>query len=322
MFQQELSKQKDLLASLHYIHYHEAAMNTRFLIFIGTFLSIIFLATSVVTSFVSLAFSWPLSTALLATITFFALVVSYIIGDQLANRTDQFYMKWLGGIFMGGLSVSFTVSLLGHALLAWTEIPKYLLGLGGLGLMVFLTLLGLLFNYVRPAVITKRLAIAKLSTPLRIVQVTDLHFNGLKRLKWAKDIVETVNALNPDIVVFTGDFADVAYRHIQKQVAVLAGIQAKIGKFAVSGNHDFYNGYSLYQDMLKEIGFTFIDNQVVSAGPVQILGLPDKDGESRDKVFRRPISELVKSASTQDPIIVLDHRPEHILENVAEPIAL
>ena len=81
--------------------------------------------------------------------------------------------------------------------------------------------------------------------PLRIVAIADIHmappFMTLERLS---GIVEAANALNPDIVVLLGDYAE--EKHVvsgavssQKTAALLSELRAPLGRWAVMGNHDW-----------------------------------------------------------------------------------
>lgn len=76
----------------------------------------------------------------------------------------------------------------------------------------------------------------------RIVQLSDLHLGTLGSPgRWRK-LTERVNALEPDLVVFTGDLVNNFAAETLGWEPVLGGIAARDGKYAVMGNHD-YGGY-------------------------------------------------------------------------------
>lgn len=71
-----------------------------------------------------------------------------------------------------------------------------------------------------------------------------------------KRIVDKVNALNPDIILFGGDFVK---GHRKKSLAdmneialALKKISAPIGVYAVLGNHDGYIGSAEMKHALKQ----------------------------------------------------------------------
>jgi predicted MPP superfamily phosphohydrolase len=75
----------------------------------------------------------------------------------------------------------------------------------------------------------------KLRTPLRIVQISDLHCERTERLEQL--LVQSINPLNPDVIVFAGDAINEP-QGLELFRQTLAGLNASIGKFAVTGNWD------------------------------------------------------------------------------------
>ncbi len=78
----------------------------------------------------------------------------------------------------------------------------------------------------------------------RIVQISDLHlgtYAGNTRL--VASLVDSVNSLQPDLIVFTGDIVNAASAEAEPFVATLSQLRAKDGVFAILGNHD----YCMYQ---------------------------------------------------------------------------
>lgn len=83
---------------------------------------------------------------------------------------------------------------------------------------------------------------AKLTQPLRILHLSDIHFAYPDR-KLAS-FFDGLAELNPDLVVLTGDIIDCrdGVYEAEKQ---LSKLKSKHGIFAVMGNHDYYD-YQLY----------------------------------------------------------------------------
>ncbi len=78
----------------------------------------------------------------------------------------------------------------------------------------------------------------------RIVQISDLHlgtYAGNTRL--VASLVDSVNQLRPDLIVFTGDLVNAASAEVQPFTPILSRLQAKDGVYAILGNHD----YCMYQ---------------------------------------------------------------------------
>ena len=80
----------------------------------------------------------------------------------------------------------------------------------------------------------------------RIVQFSDAHvgtYTGSRQ--WLlQRAVDTINALRPDIVLFTGDLQNVYPDELDVQVPILSQLKAHDGVMSVLGNHD----YAIYQD--------------------------------------------------------------------------
>ena len=76
---------------------------------------------------------------------------------------------------------------------------------------------------------------------LRVVHFTDLNY-GLTKEKRLKRIVNDINSLKPDIVVFTGDLINPGYKLSSKEqeklIKTLQSIKTTIGKYAILGDED------------------------------------------------------------------------------------
>lgn len=75
---------------------------------------------------------------------------------------------------------------------------------------------------------------------LRIVQFSDLHIGTmLDAVREVGAVVDTVNALKPDMVIFSGDLVTLRCDELSDRVArLLASIDAPLGVWASVGNHD------------------------------------------------------------------------------------
>jgi predicted MPP superfamily phosphohydrolase len=127
--------------------------------------------------------------------------------------------------------------------------------------------------------------------PVRILAISDLHLGepyvGLDRLS---RIVARANALNADLVVLLGDYA-AGHRFISAPVRiadaapVLAGLRAKLGVFAILGNHDWWDdrtaqkrgsGPNLYATALEAAGIPVLSNRAVRVRDFWLAGLEDQ----------------------------------------------
>ena len=139
----------------------------------------------------------------------------------------------------------------------------------------------------------------------KILQFSDVHLGPEFTLKQLENLVEKINALSPDVVVFTGDLIDrfESYKAEREEAkGILQKIHAPLGKYAVFGNHDRGGGGSLfYKKYMEEAGFSVLVNEVQKIKAengkyITISGLDDffnmllvHEPDVVDKVARYPV---------------------------------
>lgn len=74
---------------------------------------------------------------------------------------------------------------------------------------------------------------------LRIVQLTDIHHSLYTPLEDVERAVRMTNHLEPDLIALTGDYVTFSPTYIWPVAQVLGRLRARLGVFAVLGNHDF-----------------------------------------------------------------------------------
>ncbi|GAB4529723.1 MAG: hypothetical protein Fur0018_16520 [Anaerolineales bacterium] len=97
----------------------------------------------------------------------------------------------------------------------------------------------------------------------RIVHISDIHVDTWLGLERLKQVVELVNARQPDLIAITGDFVTT---HQEETIAAmgraLRAMRASDGVLAVLGNHDYWAAAAEVRDMLNAAGIREIGNQV------------------------------------------------------------
>lgn len=144
---------------------------------------------------------------------------------------------------------------------------------------------------------------------LKIVHLTDIHYGTIVNAKNLTNIVNQINQLKPDIVVFTGDLYDESIalndKIVNEIVTCLKNINSTLGKFAVAGNHDYSN--DLFAQIITDSGFTYLENssQIIydeNNTPLEIIGFDD--AWKGNPNYNIPLSNNYK--------IVLVHEPDEI----------
>lgn len=79
-----------------------------------------------------------------------------------------------------------------------------------------------------------------------IVHISDIHARSFEgRENRLQNAVDKINALDSDIIAFTGDLISMNPDELEGATGILGGLKAKDGVFSVLGNHD----YCMYSDM-------------------------------------------------------------------------
>lgn len=98
---------------------------------------------------------------------------------------------------------------------------------------------------------------------LKIVQISDLHTGSMIYPDKLQQAVDMINAIQPDLVFFTGDIVNAVAEEIEPFLDVLQGIQAKLGIYSVLGNHDYGYYHRFDKDEAK--------NKIATAANLQKL---------------------------------------------------
>lgn len=116
---------------------------------------------------------------------------------------------------------------------------------------------------------------------LKIVHFSDLLYKSNIGEEDVKKMVQKINILKPDIVVFTGDLINVNVGMNENDITFLKEelnkIDANIGKYAVYGDYDYI--YANYYDIMNEAGFKVLNNSYETIfyktnEPLYLVGLP------------------------------------------------
>lgn len=159
----------------------------------------------------------------------------------------------------------------------------------------------------------------------RIVQFSDAHvgtYSGHRQ--WIlQRAVDSINALRPDLIVYTGDIQNAKPEELYQQMDILSQLKAKDGVYSVLGNHD----YAQYVDcseaqktancretvsLEKQLGWTLLQNehQYIERGKSRIViaGM-ENDGDGKHFPQKGHIDKTLKGVGDKDFILMLEHDP-------------
>jgi predicted MPP superfamily phosphohydrolase len=151
---------------------------------------------------------------------------------------------------------------------------------------------------------------------LRIVQLTDIHVGPTIGRHFIEELVRRSNALEPDLVVITGDLVDGSVAELGDSVAPLAELRARHGVFFVTGNHEYYSGAAEWVRHLPTLGVRVLRNERVTIGEgAAAFDLAGIDDFSAHGDGHKP--DLPRALAGRDPgraLVLLAHQPRAIDE--------
>ena len=159
-------------------------------------------------------------------------------------------------------------------------------------------------------VIVKTPKIPKSIGRLRVVQISDVHLGLIVREERLKSILNEVKRSEPDLLVSTGDMVDGQINSMTGLAELLREINPRYGKFAVTGNHEFYAGLENSLDFLKKAGFKVLRGETISvAGILNIAGVDDPAGKQFGLFAEVPEKRLLSTLPKGTFTLLLKHRP-------------
>jgi predicted MPP superfamily phosphohydrolase len=145
----------------------------------------------------------------------------------------------------------------------------------------------------------------------RIVQISDMHLGLMVGRKQLADIIWQVEKLAPDLLVSTGDLVDGQRDGLAGLACLLSGIDARHGKLAVTGNHEFYAGIGHSLDFTKEAGFTVLRGETAAVSDFMVVaGVDDQGGHSSEQTAPVLKNMLPDEIADKKFVLLLKHRPE------------
>jgi predicted MPP superfamily phosphohydrolase len=143
-----------------------------------------------------------------------------------------------------------------------------------------------------------------------IVQISDVHLGLIVREGRLEKILEKVKEAHPDILVSTGDLVDGQIDDLSGLAELLNEIQPRFGKFAVTGNHEFYAGLDQALRFTEKAGFTVLRGEARDvAGFITIAGVDDPTARYFGAVRGAPEPRLLAGVSHERLALLLKHRP-------------
>jgi uncharacterized protein len=207
------------------------------------------------------------------------------------------------------------------------SLAKYSTFAGIIGL-VGLLLIGGHINSLMPRITTLHIAIKKKSATMKkvnVVAVSDMHLGAIIGRSRLDSIVNSINALDPDLVLLPGDIVDENLTPVIKQNLgeALKNIKSRLGVFAVTGNHEFIGGAERACDYLTRHNITMLRDQSIKVGgSFYLVGREDRMMSRFVHRRRKDLAELMVTVDKTCPVILMDHEPVGLGEAALQGVDL
>jgi predicted MPP superfamily phosphohydrolase len=175
------------------------------------------------------------------------------------------------------------------------------------------------------SITTRPIALANLPEAFqnyRIAQISDIHFDEFTEPSFVERVVAHVNALEPDLVLLTGDYVSMGpfppsftEGAMHRCAAVLRGIVCPL-RFAIMGNHDAILGPVMVGAILGAVGIPLLFNQYT---PIERSGQRLWLCGTADPVTEIANLHLAVPQRPDGPVLLMCHAPDYADDVIGHP---
>ena len=153
---------------------------------------------------------------------------------------------------------------------------------------------------------------------LKVVQISDTHFSSINGVNLARKIVKKIKELNPDILISTGDLIDRGSNDRKDIAGLFDEIKTTYGKYATTGNHEFFAGIKEATEFTERAGFKMLRNETIEVTDFLSIGAIDDPagGERFGNRSRVPEDKVIETFFPENLNIFLKHQPRIEKESI------
>ncbi len=145
-----------------------------------------------------------------------------------------------------------------------------------------------------------------------VMQISDMHVGNRFDYQFLIESMQKAQKLNPDFVVYTGDYVSYETNQQIEQLNVVLkhAVLGKIGTFGILGNHDYGKNWAEQEVadkitvQLEMAGIHVLSNKSFEVNGLTFLGFDDYWGLNFGP------EELMRNHDPQKPTIALCHNPD------------
>lgn len=167
----------------------------------------------------------------------------------------------------------------------------------------------------------------------KIAQISDLHLGTYGNdTAFVSELVERINSLSPDMIVFTGDIVNRRTTELDPFIGVLSELKAPYGVYSILGNHDYGDYYTWHDSTAykhnnellaryeKKMGWQLLKNEhryITHAGDTLVIIGVENIGDPPFHVYGN-LSTAYPTPEDGYTKILLSHNPAHWVKNIAD----
>lgn len=163
-----------------------------------------------------------------------------------------------------------------------------------------------------PTVRTLKIEDPRITEDTKLVVASDFHIDQATPMFQIRQIIDLINAQNPDYILLVGDIIDDTPEELGNKIDELKNLKAK--KIYVSlGNHEYYNAPAKWMIKFTEMGFEVLQNigSAVDETGIFLGGVPDAHSTSIN------LNHAAYGSTPEQYKILLSHAPT-VAESLAE----
>jgi uncharacterized protein len=145
---------------------------------------------------------------------------------------------------------------------------------------------------------------------LKIVFISDIHHGPYLSLGRVNKLVNRINKLKPDLIIMGGDYVHRDPKYIIPVFDELLKLKAKLGIYAVLGNHDHWENAELTRQMMERNGIKNCDNKSywvkIAQDSIKIGGVGDLWEDNQ--IIENSTADLKEN----NFCILISHNPDYL----------
>jgi uncharacterized protein len=151
------------------------------------------------------------------------------------------------------------------------------------------------------------------SKPITIAQIADIHLAFIRGDRPLRKAMALIREAKPDALISTGDLPELPFHHLRGIASELQQFQPPLGKYAVTGNHEFINGWTESRAFLEAAGLEVLRGRTAMLGEhIRLAGVDDpaclRMGD--EQCYLDETAVLAQQGSLERPFtILLKHQP-------------